>query len=73
MRDPADNWDPITRTRPLPGLPAPSAGFGPWEPVDERAFHRAWRDDTEWLLVTHGSGGEETTTYFVARRIGGRR
>ncbi|WKK11928.1 hypothetical protein QYN14_25620 [Rhodococcus ruber] len=70
MRDPCEAWDPVSRTRPAPAVvPAPAPGFGPWEPVDERAFHRAWRDDTEWLLITHGSNGEETTTYFVARRI----
>jgi len=62
--DPADSWDP---------LPPSPPGHGPWELVDQRTYHRAWKDDLPVAIVDVVHGDRHQTKYFVAHMNGGAR
>lgn len=57
LLDPADMWDPLP--------PAPP-GFGPWEPVDQRAYYRAWKDDLPVAVIDVVHGDRFEKRFYVA-------
>lgn len=64
LRDPVLNWDP---------LPPTPAGHGPWQQVDQREYHRAWKDDLPCVVVDFSHGDVFEKRYFIAHLRGSRR